>query len=171
MYDSTCNHISITHHIECMQNMCSIHISFSLCIVYKIGPNSLFFLSKQLQMKGVTCDKWRQYMLYAVVLWGNFSYPNSSNKRNIQFYPFHFFDHVSTEWPYFWTTGINLVPQSSQLYKIRELPAKIKISIIWVEIVFCQQQKKTTPNIGFGQTFYLIIWLSNPIAGYIFRSF
>ena len=34
MYDSTCNHISITHHIECMQNMCSIHISFSLCKVF-----------------------------------------------------------------------------------------------------------------------------------------
>ena len=33
MYDSTCNHISITHHIECMQNMCSKHISFSLCMV------------------------------------------------------------------------------------------------------------------------------------------
>ena len=32
MYDSTCNHIPITHHIECMQNMCSIHISFSLCM-------------------------------------------------------------------------------------------------------------------------------------------
>ena len=74
-------------------------------------------------------------------------------------------------YPYFWTTGINLVKQGSQLYKIRELPAKIKLLIIWVEIVFCQQQKKTTPNIGFGQTFYLNFSLSNPIAGYIFRSF
>ena len=39
-------------------------------------------------------------------------------------------------------TGINLVPLSYQLYKIRVLPAKIKLSAIWVEIIFCQQQKK-----------------------------
>ena len=114
-----------------------------------------------------------QWRLKPVVLWGNFSYPTSTIGK--KFYPdfthhavpshwkpstFHtalttrllnFFYTPFTLWsvetyPDIWINGINLVSKSSQLYKIRELPAKIKLLIIWVEIVFCQQQKKTTPN-------------------------
>ena len=81
-----------------------------------------------------------------MVLWGNFSYPTALTTRWLNLFYTLFTLRSMKNYPYFWTSGINLVSQSSQLYKIRVLPAKIKLLIIWVEIIFCQQQKKTTPN-------------------------
>ena len=116
-------------------------------------------------LSGVDCKcmlvkPWTQFLiLTAVMLWGNLSYPNSNNwKKNSKLFPC--FDHMLTYFSYtpfilwsvetyiyIWTSGIYFVSQSSQLYKIRELPSKIKLSILWVEIFFYQQQKKRTPNI------------------------
>ena len=105
-------------------------------------------------LSGVDCKcmlvkPWTQFLiLTAVMLWGNFSYPNSNNwKKNLPPFPalttcwLIFFYTPFTLWSvetyiYIWTSGIYFVSQSSQLYKIRELPSKIKLSILWVEIVF-----------------------------------
>ena len=115
------------------------------------------------------CDDWlmsdhswfyvkQEFLLSSVVLWENFSYPNSNNwkkklptstaltTRWLKFFYTYFTLRSVKNYPFFWTSGINLVSQSSQLFKIRVLPAKIKLLIIWVGIIFCQQQNITTPN-------------------------
>lgn len=83
--------------------------------------------------------------------------------RWLNFFYTHFTLRSVETYPYFWTSGINLVSQSSQLYKIRELPAKIKLLIIWVEIVFCQQQKKTTLYNWLWPDFVFKLFIVGPI--------
>ena len=59
--------------------------------------------------------------------------------------------------------------RSSQLYKNRKLLAIITLSIIWVEIVFCQQQKKTAPSVWLWPDF--LYELFNTIADNMFIGF
>ena len=79
--------------------------------------------------------------------------------RHVDFFYTHFTLRYVETYPYFWTSDINLVSQSSLLYKIRVLAAKMKLLIIREEIVFCQQQKKTYPNNWIWPDFKLIIYL------------
>ena len=96
-----------------------------------------------------------------VVLWRNFSIPQllqleknlplstALTTRWLNFSYTHFTLRSVETYPYFWTSGINLdfaVPKFPAPQNQGTLPAKIKLLIIWVEIIFCQQQKKTTPN-------------------------
>ena len=105
-----------------------------------------------------------------------FFIPNSNNwKKKSTHFPC--FDHILTyffytpftlwsveTYPYIWTSGIYFVPQSSQLYKIRELPSQLyewKLSSI-------SNKRKRILTFVHGQTFYLIFSLSKPIADNIF---
>ena len=95
-------------------------------IFHQIIVKSYPFLRPNSQPAGDTMS----LCLCSVVLWRNFSYPNSSNwKKNLppstalttcwlNFFYTHFTLRSVEKYPYFWTSGINLVSQSSQLYKI-----------------------------------------------------
>ena len=84
--------------------------------------------------------------------------------RWLEFFYTHFTLRSVETYPYFWISGINLVSQSSQLYKIRVLPAKIKLLIIWArsftpwskwKLSSVSNKRKQLLTICFCQTFYL----------------